>query len=505
MSGQIQKTLPTQRQPFVRGLPPEILGQGIQDIPRERFLSMPRTAGAILQDAVFYIASDEHQADNQPPKTVRNKGTAGASLDIKTGSTSVADTNDPKFLDFTGTPYVYLPGVASNYLSSPDAAVLRITGDIDLRAQIDADAWASASQTEIINRYTAAGNLRSYRFGLNVSGGLFVYWSTDGTTTINKSSTINLPFTQGKMWVRATIKVNNGSAGNDVNFYYSSDGSSWTQLGTTVTTAGVTSIFAGTSIVAIGTLGDGTTQPIPAKIYRAQIYNGIAGTLVFDADTSVITSGSATSFVEKSANAATVTINRSTSGKKSVAVVAPVWLFGTSIMRTAGTAFPALAANGQDVTIFAAIRQWATPQNNLRIVDINVAANLGGNASGIMMHQNGTATQCIFATTDVFATQTGNNVSGQPTPASGALQTNAGMTDVQAGKIRNYINSVATTGLESSYKPNLTNAGNQIRIGCGQQGTSNQDMELVAIAIWRRTLSQGEVTALDSYFQGKWV
>ncbi|MFZ9922746.1 MAG: hypothetical protein ACO3E4_07535, partial [Candidatus Nanopelagicaceae bacterium] len=263
--------------------------------------------------------------------TINNLGTAGSLLPTTVGSSTAADSNDPKFLDHTGTNYVYLPGVASNYLSVPDANDLDITGDIDLRAYVAMDDWTPAGVREIIAKYsTALGNQRSYRLGLNTTGTLLLYWTTDGTsgTVITKESTTGIVAADGALlWVRATLDVDNGASGNDVKFYTSTDGSTWTQLGTTVTTAGTTSIYAGTAILEMGSVNNGSTNPTAMKVFRGQVYNGIDGTKVLDVDTSVITAGSATSFTAVTGQ--TVTINRSTSGRKTVAVTQPLWLLGT--------------------------------------------------------------------------------------------------------------------------------------------------------------------------------
>ncbi|MFZ9922747.1 MAG: hypothetical protein ACO3E4_07540, partial [Candidatus Nanopelagicaceae bacterium] len=259
--------------------------------------------------------------------TLNNLGTAGALLPTTLGSSTAADSNDPRFLDHTGTNYVYLPGVASNLMTVPNSAALNITGDIDLRAYIAPDSWTPAAQQTIIAKYTTAGNNRSFMLRLNTNGTLNFIFSSDGIGNSNQNSTVATGFSAGQAyWVRATLDVDNGASGNDFKFFTSINGTTWTQLGSTITIAGTTSIFAGTSIVEIGVLGS-STGPFAGKLFRAQIYDGIDGTKVLDVDTSVITAGSATSFTAVTGQ--TVTINRSTSGRKTVAVTQPLWLLGT--------------------------------------------------------------------------------------------------------------------------------------------------------------------------------
>ena len=233
--------------------------------------------------------------------------------------------NQPILLPYSGTNYLWLPGVGGNYASAPDSVPLSITGDIDLRAKVSANNWSDPGQVGgVIAKYVTAGQ-QSYVLRL-VSNTLRLIWSADGSNDIFKDSTTTLPFSNfASGWVRATLDVDNGAVGNDVKFYTSSNydpdtgTGTWTQLGTTVTTAGTTSIFNSTAILQVGDIDTGGTQfPFAGKAYRAQIYNGIDGTKVFDANFTAVPEG-ATSFTESSSNAATVTIN--STGSKPAQVV----------------------------------------------------------------------------------------------------------------------------------------------------------------------------------------
>ena len=211
--------------------------------------------------------------------------------------------------------YVYLNGTSGNYMSSPDAAALDITGDIDLRVRVALDDWTPATAQTLIAKYNTTGNQRSYRLDVSTTGNLAYVWATDGITPITANSSVANGITDGTVkWIRVTHDVDNGASGNDVKFFTSDDGSTWTQLGTTQTTAGTTSIYSGTALQEVGSYNSGTATPAKGRFYRAQVYNGIGGTLVFDADASAITDGTASTFKERSSNAATVTINKSGTG-----------------------------------------------------------------------------------------------------------------------------------------------------------------------------------------------
>ena len=293
-------------------------GSVLQNIPNR-----VHPAETLLKQAVWWIDSAHSGSSGQ---AIRNLGWGGSALDATAGSTTSADSNDPLYLAWDGINYAYLPGVVSNFLSVPDATPLDITGDIDIRVQLTMDDWTPSSPMSFLGKWTSTGNQRSYLLALTNVGQMQFYWSVDGINLLSATSSAAISFADGQLaWVRATLDVDNGASGKDIKFFTSADGITWTQLGTTQTTAGTTSIFAGTGIVEIGSQSN--TWNLAGKIYRAQILNGIDGVPVLDADTSQVTSGSATSFTALTGQ--TVTINRSTSGRKTTCVTHPVWLFGT--------------------------------------------------------------------------------------------------------------------------------------------------------------------------------
>jgi hypothetical protein len=275
--------------------------------------------------AAYYVDATDASASTQ---TVTNLGTAGSLLPTTVGSSTSADSNDPKFLDHTGTNYLYLPGVSNNTLTVPDSAALDITGDIDIRVRVALDDWTPGNIHCLIAKATAVGGGISYLVNLNTTGTISFAASSDGTALVGGESTVATGITDGTTkWVRATFDVDNDASGNEVKFFLSDDGATWNQLGSTITNAGTTSIFASTTAVSIGARANNSTNISTMKVFRAQILDGIDGTTVLDVDTSVITAGSATSFTAVTGQ--TVTINRSTSGRKTVAVTQPTWLFGT--------------------------------------------------------------------------------------------------------------------------------------------------------------------------------
>lgn len=183
---------------------------------------------------------------------------------------------------YSGEDYLSLPGTAGNYASTPDAAALDIVGDLDIRARIAPNDWTPATDSTIVAKYNVTGNQRSYMLLLNATGTLTFQFSADGLTGIIKTSTADLSALAAgaTKWVRATIDVDNGAAGYDVKFYTSDDGSTWTQLGATVTTATATSIFASTAVLELGSRSSGTSELFAGKIFQADVKSGIGGTSV---------------------------------------------------------------------------------------------------------------------------------------------------------------------------------------------------------------------------------
>jgi hypothetical protein len=180
------------------------------------------------------------------------------------------------------TGYLLMP-VELDGAETPDSANLSITGDIDVRVDVRFDDWDTFGG--LANKLSGASQ-RSWAFYKNASGTLTFAWSADGSALLTATSTtaVVVP-ASGRLAVRVSLDVDNGAAGKDVKFYTASsiDGS-WTQLGSTVTTATTTSIFDSTASVQIGRSNFGTG--IVGRLYAFQLYQGIAGTLRADVDLS---------------------------------------------------------------------------------------------------------------------------------------------------------------------------------------------------------------------------
>jgi hypothetical protein len=207
--------------------------------------------------------------------------------------------------------YLALPGVSGNYASTPNAAPNQITGNITIDVNVAMASWTPAAGQMLVAKIPLSGNF-AYRFYVNTSGSIgFDVWNSSSVETSSQSS-VATGFTAGSQhWVRVSLTLSNGS--NSVcQFFTSSDGVTWTQLGSNVTQGIINSIYNATSALEIGSESGGTNLLAAGNFYEVKLYNSAlgsgSGTPVFDANFATKTVGSNT-FTESSSNAATVTIS----------------------------------------------------------------------------------------------------------------------------------------------------------------------------------------------------
>ena len=209
-----------------------------------------------------------------------------------------------------GTNGLVLSGLSGNYASTLDSAALSITGDIDIKVKLTLPDWTPSSSTFVVSKWSGAE--RSYYFQVTNSGQLRLSVSADGSgTSINGISTVATGLSDGATkWVRGTMDADDGSGNRLYKFYLSDDGTTWSQLGTTVTTAGTTSIYDSTSNLEIGSFNAGTAydQTIGRVIIQSAFDTADNTTsLQFDADFAA-EAADTLAFTEDSANAATVSV-----------------------------------------------------------------------------------------------------------------------------------------------------------------------------------------------------
>jgi hypothetical protein len=435
--------------------------------------------------------------------TAPNLGTGGSVLDAQFGSSSTSNTNEPLALAHSGTNYLYVPGVSGNYASVPDSAALDITGDIDIKARVALDDWTPSALIAVAGKWNNTGNQKSWVLTVQTDGTLILFFTTDGATALPFTSTAATGLTDGSIkWVRATVDVDNGAGSRVCKFYLSDDGTTWTQLGTTVTTAGTITFFSGTANVEIGTTTSGTANLAALKAYRVIIQNAYdtannTSNVVLDADfTTGITSGGQTSFTESSSNAATVTINRSTSGRKSVAVVRPVWLLGTDdFFEVADNDLLDFGAT-DSFTVVAIYRNWSTTATQHTYV--SKKQDTLASTVGWMLYGNPGLPNATAMISD------GTNrpyVDGVTAGAAGTAVMSVAIRNTETDQVIAYtrVGSAATTGTDTT----TTSIANNLAMRIGRRagsGTNYADVELLAAMVFRRALSAAELSAIAAYY-----
>lgn len=173
-------------------------------------------------------------------------------------------------------------GTVGNYVSTPDSAASSTTGDMSQVYELTCN-WRSGTTRFLAAKNGSAG-ARSYILNLSSANKLQLQFSVDGTNFIIKTATEAVTFANGdKVFIKFVIDVDNGASGYDVKFYSCTDydkaakTGTWVQIGTTVTTAGVTSIFDSTSPVMLGQLDVTNTAGWLGKIHYAAAWANTTG------------------------------------------------------------------------------------------------------------------------------------------------------------------------------------------------------------------------------------
>lgn len=174
-----------------------------------------------------------------------------------------------------------LPATNGNNVTTPDVAANSITGDIDIRMKIALADWTPAATQGLAEKGITTNN--GWDFFVRTDGTLRLRVGTAGGIVTN-TSTVATGVTDGaKTWLRVTRASGSGS----VNFYLSSDGSAWNQLGTTVAgTAGA--IGDNATALAIASNQTGSFNP-NGTLYYFDIRSAIGGAVAQVFDPSAVT------------------------------------------------------------------------------------------------------------------------------------------------------------------------------------------------------------------------
>ncbi|MFZ9893482.1 MAG: hypothetical protein ACO3E4_06900, partial [Candidatus Nanopelagicaceae bacterium] len=219
-----------------------------------------------------------YRVQNNTDLSLKGTNTVANATTLLAESVYYVDAKEgTNYIPTTASGYMYLPGIAQNRATTPDAAALDITGDIDIRVKVAMDKWIPSTTMSLVGKWSGFSNQLSYVFTLRSNGTLGFAWTPTGpyNANLDRSSTTIVPFSDGSIgWVRATLDVNNGSSNYDLKFFTSNDGTTWTQLGDTLNGSATTSIYSSSALLEIGTNDAGAASPARGKFYRAQVRNG---------------------------------------------------------------------------------------------------------------------------------------------------------------------------------------------------------------------------------------
>jgi hypothetical protein len=177
-----------------------------------------------------------------------------------------------------------------------------------------------------------------------------------------------------------------------------------------------------------------------------------------------------------------LTINRSTSGRKSVAVVQPVWLLGTDdFFQVSDNDLLDFGAT-DSFTVVAVVRQWGTQTAFSRFMSkrstVGYTLNIGtvGNAQFYVQGASGSGEANVTLTNGVLSCIAGVR--------------NAGTALVSVN---------GSTGSATDTSTSLANALNY-RIGADPGGGNAGSFELLAALVFRRALSATELAAITDHY-----
>ena len=413
------------------------------------------------------------------------------------GSDDFMETSS-RWIEYAGSVYAFLPGLSGNYLSTPDAAPLDIVGNIDIKVNLSLEDWTPTVTNTILSKAGEIGNW-SYFFEVTSTGALQFSWSVNGTNIFTSTSTAILNLQRDEIkWVRVTLDTDNDFDGNETRFFVSDNGTTWTQLGVNITKSGVTSIFSSTAAINISGYNNGTVQPLEGKVYRVLVLNEIEGTTVFDANIPLnvsVAAGNVSSFTSTSGQ--TVSVNRSgTSYRTQVITYSGYMEAGSEVITSSPLSFLDFTSD-ESFTIFAAYRPW----NNQGTGDVLI-----GKKKNYTQETWGWALSSGSSSALVAQIQIGDGVLGTTAVSgnrvNGEVIVTSGVRDAPGNTLVVY-NNTSKGAIQVDSTAN-TSSSDVMRIGSlPSGGGEHADMELFAAGIFRRALTDAEISVLSDYYGGR--
>jgi hypothetical protein len=198
---------------------------------------------------------------------------------------------------------LYMPGVTGAQCATPDNVALDITGDIDIRCEYVCTGNYQFNQLLVAKMHNNVTGQRSYSMGVSALFQLLVFeHSVDGINVLADAVSGN-----GNVRTTGAYRVTLAVANRTITHYQGPDMDNTVQVAQTVV-GGSTSIFSGTEQVTLGGDSGQFNDFFMGRITRAQIRNGINGTIVANPDFRSLAAGT-TSFADSAGRTWTLTGN----------------------------------------------------------------------------------------------------------------------------------------------------------------------------------------------------
>lgn len=441
------------------------------------------SSSSVLASALVYLRADSVSDGAQ---RVRNEGSGGPSLDAVFGTSTSQDAHDPLFLGHSGRDYLYVPG-AGNTASTPDSSWIDLSGDMSLSAHIKPNDWTPSTPQGIIAKFSPVTGSMSYALVLLSDGKAALRWSSASSpsTQIQVSSSSALPFKDGQSgWVRAKLDASGSST--DTTFWVSSDGTSWSQLGTSSINLSAAPVAVSSEPLVVGALSDGSL-PYSGAIYTADV-RSIQGALVAQFDPS---SCDSTAQVCPGPTGEEWSVSRSSGGMRATVVSRDAILFGDSVLSVPDASVLDLSQSSY-ITVMARLRVFEDVTDSL-LFGKQVASDTDAKGYGVRLGNN---TLVGFSTDGTSTTQTSAAIS------HGEYVTVVLRIEPVLSRVQMWIDdvsSLSSTGLSSPW-PSLDNS-HFFTVGGARSSSgvsANASMELYSIAVFDRSLTQEEITRAAS-------
>ena len=452
---------------------------------------MPSTAGIVASGSAQldqWLRANLIAFDERRSSPLTNLGTLGAAGDATaTGTKRLANTGTKAF--------VWLPGVTGNSLSVADPPQLAGATELDVSVPLLDEDWSPGANLILVGQSTngSAANT-SALFYLSAAGNL-VLVTSDGTSTTAAVSSAVVPLVDGTVGcLRATWRASDGrvqfftkTSTADAALADAALTTGWTQLGTNQT--GRTTPLANvTTVLSVGAYGSGANA-LSATLYGAHVATTIDGAPFLTVDPSVLTDEGATSFTATTGQP--VTINRGTGAAYKTATVLP----GSAKRLFNGTSSDFLAmadvadiGAGDSCSVWALVRQWATPVSNGRYW----SKWDGSSGAGWHLSSNGTA-----LTVNGYVDDGPDSATATSAAMTGGGLSLIGFTlDRGTNLLTPYLNGTAGTAVSASSIGDLTNT-EILYYGRNAANNANQAHESLLRGVYPGALTAAEWAELQ--------